>query len=166
MLQREPSRPLLGSALFSKKSLSSIRELELNSDFFSPTAEEFSGKSTRNTATLNDFAPLNNQKQGFYLHSPTPTHQTPPPPQRNFVFQFSNQKKNFFPNVRGARFVICPVKTINLRTVRLLSRPGGRGGRGEAASDFLTRSYFHHSSLAGPPCQALYKLLFDRCKEA
>lgn len=37
----------------------------------------------------------------------------------------------------------------------------------KAGSDFLSWScYFHRSSLDRLPCQTLYKLLFDRCKEA
>lgn len=60
----------------------------------------------------------------------------------------------------------CPVKTINRAQWGYCLDPPWRPQKGCFWFPDSEPRYFHHSSLAGPPCQTLYKLLFDRCKEA
>lgn len=55
----------------------------------------------------------------------------------------------------------------NTFAVKRLSKSWSTVTAAKAGSDFLSQScYFHHSSLNRICCQALYKLLFYRCREA
>lgn len=75
-------------------------------------------------------------------------------------------KKRLVRGCTWCAFHACPMKTINRAQWGYCLDRRWRPQKGCFWFPDSEPRYFHHSSLAGPPCQTLYKLLFDRCKEA